>query len=307
VWKEVVRRLLLIIPVAIGVYTVVFVMIRIVPGDPVMALVEEGVMSAERVESLRHELGLDRPVYVQYFDYMARLVRFDLGVSYTTGQPVKKMLLEALPYSVQLTLVAMLIATVLGLLTGIVSAIRHNSWADTVFMVLAVVGIATPDFWLGLLLILVFVLRLGWLPLTEVGLTWDILLLPAITLAVRPMASIARLSRASCLEVLNECYVTTARSKGLNEWKVILRHVVRNALIPVTTIIGLDLAATISNAMVIEVVFARPGIGRIILVAIQHKDFPTIQATITLSCIFYAVMNILVDLGYVALDPRLRS
>jgi len=306
-WKEVIRRLLLIIPVAVGVYTVVFLMIRIVPGDPVLALVEEGAMSADRMESIRHELGLDRPVYVQYFDYLVRLASFDLGVSFNTGQPVKKMILEALPYSLQLTAVAMFIATVFGLLTGTLSAVRHNSWADTAAMVLAVVGIAAPDFWLGLLLILVFVLRLGWFPLTEVGLSWNILLLPAVTLAVRPMASIARLSRASCLEVLHECYVTTARAKGLGERTVVLRHVVRNALIPVTTIIGLDLGATISNAMVIEVVFARPGIGRIILVAIQHHDFPTIQATVTLSCIFYAVMNILVDLGYVALDPRLRT
>lgn len=306
-WKEIVRRLVFLIPVLIGVYTVVFIMIRVVPGDPVMSMMEEGIMSADRVESIRHELGLDQPLYIQYFDYMFRLARFDLGTSLMTGQSVSAMIQEALPYSLQLTFVAMALATVGGLFTGILSAIRHNSWTDTFLMFISVAGIAAPDFWLGLLLILVFVLKLGWFPLTEVGLDWKILVLPALTLTVRPMASIARLTRGSCLEVFGECYVVVARSKGLMERTVILRHVVRNALIPVITVIALDLAAMISNAMVIEVVFARPGVGRIILVAIQHKDFPTIQATVTLSCMVYVIMNILVDIGYVFLDPRLRS
>ncbi len=305
--KQIIRRLLLLVPTMIGVYTVVFIMIRVVPGDPMMSLIEQGVVSPERLESLRHEYGLDRPVYIQYVDCLSRLVRLDLGTSFHTGQPVATMVKGALPYSLQLTLTAMAIAALVGLATGVLSAIKHNSWIDTLSMFLSIVGVAAPDFWLGLMLIFLFVLVLGWFPLTQIGFGWKILLLPAITLAVRPMASIARLARASMLDVLGEGYVTTARGKGLRERAVVVRHVLRNALIPVVTIMGIDLAATLSNAMVIEVVFARPGLGRLVLTSIQHKDFPAAQATVMLVSMGYVIVNILVDLSYTVLDPRLRG
>ena len=305
--KQLIRRLLMVIPIMLGVYTVVFILIRIVPGDPIMALVEDGVVTADQLESLRHEYGTDRPVLVQYFDSIGRLLRLDLGTSFHTGQPVGEMIMEVLPYSAQLTLTAMAIAAVFGLLSGVVSAIRHNTWIDTISMFGATVGIAAPDFWLGLMLIFLFVLALGWIPLTEVGFGPKFLILPAFTLAVRPMASIARLSRATTLETLSEGYVLTARSKGLKERTVIRRHALRNALIPVITIMGIDLAATLSNAMVIETVFARPGLGRLVLASIYHKDFPAVQSTIMIISLAYVLCNILVDLAYAFLDPRIRT
>jgi len=305
--KQVLQRLLLVIPIMIGVYTVVFILIRVVPGDPIMALIEDGVVTPDLIESLRHEYGLDRPVYVQYFDSLGRLLRLDLGTSFHTGQPVLQMVKEVLPYSVQLTLAAMAIAASFGLLTGVLSAVKHNTWLDTASMFFATVGIAAPDFWLGLMLIFLFVLILGWFPLTDVDFSWKYLALPAITLAVRPMASIARLARASCLEIFGEGYVLTARSKGLKERTVLGRHVLRNSLIPVITIIGIDLAATLSNAMVIEVVFARPGLGRLVLSSIFHKDFPAVQSTVMLISLAYVLANIFVDLSYSFLDPRIRT
>jgi len=305
--KQLLRRLLLVIPIMIGVYTVVFILIRIVPGDPIMALIEDGVVSPELIESLRHEYGLDKPVYVQYFDSLGRLLRLDLGTSIHTGQPVVEMVKEALPYSLQLAVAAMAIAAVIGLVMGVFSAVRHNTWLDTASMFLATVGIAVPDFWLGLMLIFLFVLVLGWFPLTDVqfGLKW--LILPAITLAVRPMASIARLARASCLEIFGEDYVLVAKSKGLRERTILGRHVLRNSLIPIITIMGIDLAAMLSNAMVIEVVFARPGLGRLVLTSIKHSDFPAVQSTIMLLSMAYVLANISVDIAYSFLDPRIRT
>lgn len=305
--KQILHRLMLVVPLMIGVYTVVFILIRVVPGDPVMALIENGVVSPNTIASLRHEYGLDQPTYIQYLECLSRLIRLDLGTSFQTGQPVIDMVRDALPYSVQLTLTAMALAAIIGLVTGLISAVRHNSWLDTSSMFLSSLGIAVPDFWLGLMLILLFVMALGWFPLTEIDLGWKVLALPAITLAVRPMASIARLSRASFLEVLSEAYVLTARSKGLSEYRVLIRHVFRNAMIPVLTIMGIDLAATLSNAMVIEVVFSRPGLGRLVLTAILHKDFPVIQSLVMLIAITYVLTNLVVDLSYTLLDPRIRT
>ena len=305
--KQLLRRLLLVVPIMLGVFTVVFILIRIVPGDPILSLVEEGIVTPERLEALRHEYGTDRPVLVQYFDSIGRLLRLDLGTSFHTGQPVWQEIKEFAPYSIQLTFAAMAIAAVFGLLAGVMGAIKHNTWLDTLATFGATVGIAAPDFWLGLMLIFLFVLVLGWFPLTEVGFGPEFLILPAITLAVRPMASIARLARASTLEVLSEGYIVTARAKGLRERTVIGRHALRNALIPVITIMGIDLAATLSNAMVIEVVFARPGLGRLVLTSITHKDFPVVQSTIMIISLAYVLCNIFVDIAYLFLDPRLRT
>jgi ABC-type dipeptide/oligopeptide/nickel transport system permease component len=277
------------------------------PGDPILALVEEGVVSVEQIEALRHEYGLDQPLYVQYTDTLKRLITLDLGTSFHTGQRVVDMVLAALPFSIQLTLIAMAIAATVGILAGIASAVKHNTWLDTSFMFLATVGIAAPDFWLGLMLVFLFVLQLGWFPITEVSLNWKVVALPAVTLAVRPMASIARLTRASVLEVLSEPYVVTARSKGLAERTIRVRHVLRNALIPVVTIMGIDLAATLSNAMIIEVVFARPGLGRLVLTSIMHKDFPAIQSSVMLISMAYVLANLFVDICYEYLDPRIRT
>jgi len=299
--------MIMVIPVMLGVFTVVFILIRIVPGDPMMALLEDGIVSREILDSLRREYGLDQPIYVQYFDALSRLVRLDLGTSFHTGEPVAVMVKNALPYSLQLTCTAMVLAVVGGLIAGITSAIKHNKWQDSIAMVLATVGVAAPDFWLGLLLVYVFVLSLGWLPITEVGLGWRGLILPAVTLAVRPMASIARLARASCLEVLEEDYVRTARGKGLGERAVLLRHVLRNSLIPVVTIIGIDLAATLSNAIVVETVFARPGLGRLVAVSVVHKDFPATQSLVMLISLGYVLANVFVDSMYLILDPRIGS
>jgi peptide/nickel transport system permease protein len=294
------------IPVLLGITTLVFMMIHLLPGDPVTAMLSESsATSAEAVERTRRELGLDDPILVQYGRYLRQALQGDLGRSIQTHRPVTEMIFDVLPSTLRLTFAAMGTAIVLGMTLGTVAAIRQNSWLDTISMVIALLGVSTPIFWLGLVLLYVFAIRLDWVPVTGEG-GWRRMILPALTLGIGAAAIIARLVRASLLEVMRQDFITTARAKGLSAQRTIVSHGLRNALIPVVTIIGLQFGALLSGAVITETVFARQGIGQLAVNAIKRRDFPLVQGTVLVAACGYLMVNLLVDISYAWLDPRIR-
>ena len=298
-------RLLRAIPVILGVLTLVFMMVHLLPGDPAEAIASQSPgMTQQDVQRIRVQLGLDQPLYRQYLTFLSRLVHGDLGRSIFNGQPVRQMILTQFPSTLELTLAGMSFAIVLGIVLGIASAVRHNSWLDSISMAGALLGVSIPSFWLGLMLIFVFAVRLRWVPVVG-GSGISGLILPALTLGFSAAAIIARLVRSSMLEVLGQEYVQTARAKGLAGRTIIVRHALRNALIPVVTIVGLQFGALLGGAVVVEIVFARQGIGRMAVDAILQKDFPVVQGVVLLAALVYVVVNLLVDLLYSLLDPRI--
>jgi peptide/nickel transport system permease protein len=261
--------------------------------------------SPELLEQVRHDMGLDRPLYVQYLSYMGDLLRGNLGVSLFNNQPVTQQILDALPYTLELALTALLISTVLGVTLGVVSALRHNTWVDSLAMGFALVGVSMPVFWFGLMLIFFFSVRLQLFPpMGQGGL--DRLVLPALALGLLSSATLARLVRSSMLEVMNEDYVRTARAKGLRERVLIIRHALRNALIPAITVLGLQFGGLLSGAVLTETIFARVGLGRMYVESILNKDITMVQGLTLIIAIAIMVTNILVDLSYARLDPRIR-
>lgn len=299
------QRLALAIPTILLTSVVVFLMLHLIPGDPASIYVGENQATPERLEAIREQMGLNRPLYVQYADYVWSAVRGDLGRSLQNDQPVTKIIRERLPNTFKLAAAAMVIAVILGVALGLLAALKHNTWLDTLSMSVALLGVSMPIFWLALLLILFFSVRLQWLPATsQPGLKG--LILPAVSLAMLSAATLARLVRSSVLEVLRQDYLTTARAKGLPGRTVILRHAVRNALIPVITVIGLQFGSLLSGAVITETIFARPGLGKLVVDSIQNKDFPTVQGAILILATIYIVMNLLVDLSYALIDPRIR-
>ena len=299
------RRLVDAVPVLIGVSVLVFLMVHLLPGDPATIMLQGAPATAEDIANLRHQLGLDEPIPVQYATYMGRVLRGDFGTSIHTRRSVTKEIGSVFPATLRLALASMAIAMTLGTVLGAIAAMRQNTWLDTFSMSTALFGVSMPDFWIGLLLILVFSVQLHWFPATGVG-GWDHIVLPALALGANFAAIIARLVRSSLLEVLRQDYVVTARAKGLRHRTVILRHALRNALIPVVTIIGLQFGNLLGGAVVIETVFARQGIGRLAITAILAKDFPLIQGLVLFSAVIYVVLNILVDSSYALLDPRIK-
>jgi ABC-type dipeptide/oligopeptide/nickel transport system permease component len=299
------QRLVSAIPVLIGVTLAVFMMVHLLPGDPATIMLQGAPASAEDIANLRHELGLDRPLYVQYADYMGRVLRGDFGTSIHTRRPVSKEIIAVFPSTLRLAFAAMGMAVALGVTLGVIAAVRQNTWLDSLSMGTALFGVSMPDFWIGLLLILIFSVRLGWFPATGIG-DWRHIFLPALALGANFAAIIARLVRSSLLEVMRQDYVLTARAKGLHQRTVILRHALRNALIPVVTIMGLQFGNLLGGAVVIETVFARQGFGRLAITAILAKDFPLIQGVVLFGAVIYVVLNILVDLSYAWLDPRIK-
>lgn len=299
-------RLLRAIPVVIGVSTLVFFMIHLLPGDPAEEIASRGPgVTPEAVQRIRVQLGLDQPLYVQYVQFLGRIVRGDLGRSIFTNQPVAMMIQQQVGSTLQLTFAGIAVAVLIGMPLGILAAMRHNSWVDTASMSVALLGVSLPSFWLGLLLILFFAVQLHWVPIVgDGGLTG--LILPALTLGFGASAIIARLVRSSMLEVLRQEYMMSAKAKGLATSTVILRHGLKNALIPVATIIGLQFGSLLGGAVVIETVFARRGIGRMAIDAVLAKDFPVIQGTVLFAAFVYVSVNLLVDLLYSVLDPRIR-
>jgi len=293
------------VPTLWAVTTLVFFLMRVLPGDPAELLLAESGASAEAITRLRAQLGLDEPLPVQYGRFLLQILRGDLGRSLVTNRPVMRMIGEQLPATLQLALAAMVIAIVLGLALGVIAALRQGTWVDSLCMTIAIVGASVPVFWSGLLFILLFSIVLRWLPATGEG-GWRYLLMPAAVLGIASSGSIARQTRSSILEALGQEYVTAARAKGLQEWVVITRHVLRNALIPVATIIGLRFGFLLGGAVVTETVFSRRGLGRLIVDAILWKDFPVVQGVVLLVAAIYVLVNLLVDVSYALLDPRVR-
>ncbi|MFN3286108.1 MAG: nickel ABC transporter permease [bacterium] len=303
-WRYVLKRVLLALPVLLGVSVVVFVAIRSIPGDPAQIMAGQAA-TEEVVRQIRQSLGLDQPLPVQYLYFLRNVVRGDLGRSLFNGAPVVEELGQRFPRTVRLALASMAVASLIGVPAGILAATRHLSWVDTLVMLVALVGVSMPVFWLGLNLILVFSVRLQWLPAFGYE-TWRHLLLPSVTLGAASAAIVARMTRSAMLEVLGQDYIRTARAKGLAERAVVNRHALRNALIPVVTVLGLQLGTLLSGAVLTETVFAWPGIGRLLVDAVLARDYPIIQGATLLIAATFVALNLAVDVLYGLLDPRIR-
>jgi peptide/nickel transport system permease protein len=301
--KFVVRRLLLLIPVVIGVSIVSFSIMHMIPGDPARIIAGEGA-TIEDIMSIRIKYGLDRPLIEQYFRFMKGVITNDLR-SIRTERPILTELLPRFANTAQLALVSIIISSVIGVTLGIVSAVKRNSWIDTFSMVFSLVGVSMPIFWLGILLIILFAVTLRWLPSGGKG-GVEHLILPALTLGLATSAIIARMTRASVLEVLNQDYVRTVVAFGLPKRKIIYKYVLRNALIPVVTVIGLQFGYLLGGAVLTESVFGWPGLGRFVVDSIFSRDYIAVQVGIMMIATTFVLVNLLVDLVYALIDPRLR-
>ena len=298
-----VRRLLLAVPVLLGVVFVVMLTVELIPGDAVALMLGEHA-TKEAVAKLRDYLGLDKPLLVRYVDYVGRLARGDLGRSIQQNRPVVDELADAWPATLELTIAALLIATSLGVSAGVVSAVWPNSLFDGIARLGSLFGLSMPVFWTGLVLIVVFALWLPWLPVGGVGSPAH-LVLPAITLALPSVAMVARMTRSSVLDVLREDYVRTARAKGVAERLVVAKHALRNAAIPILTLLGLQAGQLMGGAVLTETVFAWPGLGRLMVKAIFARDYVLLQGAVLVFSLAFVVINLAVDLAYGALDPRI--
>ncbi|TAH51205.1 MAG: ABC transporter permease [Chloroflexota bacterium] len=330
--RYLIKRSLTLILVLLGVSLLVFGFVRLIPGDPAVVMLGERA-TPESIERVRAQLGLDKPVYEQYLIFIANALRGDLGTSVLRQEPVTREILRRFPATIELAFGAMIVATFLGIPLGILSAVKRNSWFDASSMVVALTGVSMPIFWLGLMLIFLFAVTLHWLPsgarldanaqyepITNLVLLDSLLqanlalfaqglrhlILPAVALATIPMAIIARMTRSSMLEVLNQDYVRTARAKGLKERSVILRHALRNALLPVITVVGLQVGILLSGAILTETVFSWPGIGRWLVDAIYARDYPIVQGVTLTIAIIFVLINLVVDILYTLVDPRVR-
>ena len=299
------RRLLAVVPVLFGVTLAVFSMLFLVPGDPVKIMLAEFVTTPEQVARMREQLHLDEPILEQYGRFVGNALRGDLGTSIRSRRAVATEIGENVGSTAQLALASMAVAVAIGVPLGLTAALFRSSWFDAGSMIVALLGVSMPSFWLGLLLIFAFSLHLGWFPATGGGDLWH-LVLPSVTLGMIASAIIARLTRSSMLEVLGLDYVRTARAKGLAWWGVGVRHALKNALIPVITIFGLQFGNLLAGAVIVETVFSRPGLGRLIVGGILAKDFPLVQGTVLFVATAYVLINVLVDLAYAYADPRIR-
>jgi len=299
------RRILAVVPVLFGVTLAVFSMLFLVPGDPVKMMLAEFVTSPDQIAEMRAQLHLDEPLPQQYGRFVVNALRGDLGTSIRSRRPVATEIAENVASTAQLALASMAIAVAIGVPLGLLAALFRNTWLDVGSMVVALLGVSMPSFWLGLLLIFVFSLHLAWFPATGGG---DLphLVLPSLTLGTIASAIIARLTRSSMLEVLGQDYVRTARAKGLAWWGVVVRHALKNALIPIITIFGLQFGNLLAGAVIVETVFSRPGLGRLIVGGILAKDFPLVQGTVLFVAASYVMINVLVDVAYAFVDPRIR-
>lgn len=301
-----VRKLLYTIPVVWGVVTAVFILMAVVPGDPArLMLGQRG--DPETLERIRHDLGLDLPLTQQYTKYLKELARGDLGMSYRNNERVSSAIKVRFMATMRLSMWAMLLAVTIGLVAGIVSAAKQYSVFDYTAMFIAVSGVSAPVFWVGLLLLLVFAYNLGWVPgIGEGDGSWRYLVLPVVALGIRPAALIARLTRSCMLEVLNQDYIRTARAKGVKESFVVMKHALKNAMIPVITVIGTQVSDLLSGAVLTESIFAWPGVGRLAVEALINRDFPMIRGTVIVMALTFLVANLIVDISYGFFDPRVR-
>lgn len=304
-YRYVIKRLLLMIPVIIGVSFLFFFIMDMAPGDAVDVLAPEGA-TAEDLEAIRHDLGLDKPVVVRYIDYMAGMLHGDLGVSYISKTDVFQTYVEKLPATIKLSFASILISVILSVPLGIYSATRQGTIQDNISMAFAMIGLAMPHFWLGLLLIIVFSLKLQWFP-SGGDQTLSSIVLPAITIGTGLMATLTRTTRSSMLDVLKQEYLRTARAKGIPEKVVVMSHALRNALIPIITIIGTQLAGVLGGSVLTETVFAWPGVGRLIVDSLNMRDTPLVTGSIIMTTILLSFVLLLVDLLYAAVDPRIKA
>ncbi|MGI6662374.1 MAG: ABC transporter permease [Bacillota bacterium] len=303
--KYILRRVLMMIPVMIGVILIVFTLMYITPGDPVDILLGDEA-TPETKEALRKQLGLEGGYLERFSRYCLNLLKGDLGICYSTRQPVSARIAQTFPYTVRLAISGCLVAVSLGLVVGVVSAVKQYSVFDQVSMIVCMVGFSMSSFWLGLLLMLLFSLKLGWLPAS--GFTsLKQMILPSLTVGLHTAASIARMTRSSMLEVIRQDYITTARAKGQREFIVILRHALRNALIPVTTVIGMQFGHLLGGSVLVESIFSVPGIGKMMIDSIKQRNYPVVQAGVLTIALAFSLVNLLVDIAYAYFDPRIRS
>jgi peptide/nickel transport system permease protein len=323
--KYILQRLSLMVPVLVGVSLVVFVILRLLPGDPAVAMLGTDATPAE-LTRMRHLLGLDQPIYIQYFKFVADIARGDFGQSIVRNTPALQAVLDTLPATLELAILSILLSIAIAVPLGVAAAVRQHSIVDYASMFLSLLGVSMPIFWLGILMILLFSLQLHWLspfgrgqPLTDAvgtlltqgdaGPLVDSLkhiIMPAVALGINVTGLIARITRSSMLEVLSQDYVRTGKAKGLADRVVIVRHVLRNALLPIVTILGLQFGALLGGAVITETIFAWPGVGRLVVQAINQRDFPVVQAAVIIMALFVSLLNLIIDLSYAYINPRIR-
>ena len=304
--KYILRRLLMLIPVILGVTFIIFTMMYFTPGDPARIMLGEAAAEADGIR-LRAELGLDDPFLVQFGRYVKdAVVHQDIGRSYTTKRPVLELIMTRFPSTLNLAALGIMVAVIIGIPTGIISATKQYSLFDNVAMVVALLGVSMPNFWQGLMMILVFSVYLGWLPSSGFN-TPAHMVLPALTIGTSTAAIITRMTRSSMLEVIRQDYIRTARAKGQVESKVINRHALKNALIPIITVIGLQFGYLLGGAVLTESIFAVPGVGRLMVDSIRSRDFPVVQGGVLFIAVTFSFVNLIVDILYAFVDPRIRS
>ena len=310
--RYIARRLLLTIPVLLAMSIIVFLMIRLVPGDPALVILGRSA-TPESIRVLREQMRLNDPIWVQYAQWLGNLLRGDLGVDYSTGQRITTQLMQRLPVTLEMALLAMVMSIIMAVPLGILAAVRRRGLAEHGTFLLGLLGISIPDFWLGIMLILFVSLELGWLPSSGyVPLRQSVwgnishMLLPSFTLSLNLAAVLTRTTRAAVLDVLSRPYLKTARAKGLSELVIVRRHVLKNAAVPIITVLGMQLGYVLGGAIIIEQIFALPGVGRLTLNAVLDRDYPVVQGAVLLITFLFILVNILTDAFYAVLDPRIR-
>ena len=304
--KYIIRRLIAMIPVVIGITFLVFMIMQLAPGDPVRMILGDSA-EPEAIEAMREEMGLNDPVLVQYGRYMVNLLHGDMGTSYTNQRPVAHEVFSRVPATFELALVSAVVSILIAIPLGVVAAVKQNTLFDNLSMVLSLVGISMPAFWLALMLMLVFSLRLGWFPVQGNSDGWRSFVLPSIAIGFMNMAAIARTTRSSMLETIRQDYIRTARSKGISEGEVIMHHAFGNALIPTITVVGVQLGGLLGGAVLTETVYAWPGLGRLMVQAVNGRDVPVVMGCIVILSIGFSIVNLIVDLAYGFIDPRVRT
>lgn len=303
--QTIITRTISSLLVIVGSLTLVFAIFYLLPGDPVLSMIDPIYATPEMIENLRVQLGLDQPFYIQFGHYLADMLRGDFGVSMVNSDPVLPKILANFPSTLILTLSSTCIAVIIGVVLGILSAVHRNGWIDIVARTVGLFGISMPTFWSGILLILIFSIQLGWFPaMGSEGISTVVL--PAITLGIVGAGFVIRMVRNSMLEVLSEPFITTLRAKGISRHVIMYKHALRNALIPVVTVVGMQIGEMLAGTVVIETVFSRQGIGRILADAIMARDIPVVQGVVFFTAILYVVINLLVDISYTYIDPRIR-
>jgi ABC-type dipeptide/oligopeptide/nickel transport system permease component len=303
--RTILGRLLGVIPTLLITWTFVFGAMRLVPGDPVLLMLQGTPISDSAMEAARAKLGVDRPLVVQYVSFLANAATGDFGDSFRSRQKVTQLIAAEFPYTLQLAIGGFTIGLLLGATLGVVAGVWPNGWIDTVCMTLALAGLSLPSFWIGMILIQVFATQLGWVPVLGTGL--DALILPSLSLGLFLAGGLARLTRNSIIEVMGQDYIRTARAKGLTTLRIVAKHAMRNAVIPPLTLLGIQFAVLIGGAVVTETVFARPGIGRLLVLAVLEKDFPVVQGVVVLTTAAYVLINVAIDIAYGIIDPRVQS